>query len=290
MSVSATNGKSVEPIATSITNGTTRVPASSFRGIWPIEYPDSDGKPMSDNTRQARWIEMIWGNLKAMFRDRADVFVASNLMWYAVEDEPGEYAAPDVMLAFGRPKGDRGSYKQWEENDIPATVAFEILSPKNTEKEMDAKLLWYEDHGVEEYYVYDPDKNKLHIYQRGRAALVRVWDIAGYVSRRMGIRFEMTTPEMTVYRPTGERFLSFEELDADREAIKTRADDEERRADDEKRRADDEKRRADESERRVSSLQSRLARITELAQKMQSGQATPDEMAEFVRLAAPETP
>ena len=156
MSISATNGKPVKPIV----------------------YPESDGKPMADNTRQLQWIVTLLTNLVGMFRDRPDVFVSGNLMWYAVEDEPDEYVAPDVMVVFGRPKGHRGSYKQWEENDVPVTVAFEILSPKNTTKEMDDKLLFYEDHDVEEYYLYDPHKNTLRIYQRGRLALVLVQDIA----------------------------------------------------------------------------------------------------------------
>ena len=51
--------------------------------------------------------------------------------------------APDVMVAIGRPKGDRGSYKQWKENNQPPQVVFEILSPGNTEAEMDRKLLFY---------------------------------------------------------------------------------------------------------------------------------------------------
>ncbi len=32
------------------------------------------------------------------------------------------------MVVFGRPKGDRGSYKQWLENQIAPQVVFEILS------------------------------------------------------------------------------------------------------------------------------------------------------------------
>jgi Uma2 family endonuclease len=241
------------------TNGT--------RAVEPIVYPESDGKPMADNTKQMRWINMLSNNLEGMFHDQPDIFVACNLMWYAVEDEPEEYAAPDVMIAFGRPKGDRGSYRQWEENDIPVTVAFEILSPSNDRKEMIDKLLFYDSHGVEEYYVYDPEKNTLDIYRRGRAALVLVRDIVGYVSRRMGIRFEMTTPEMTVYRPNGERFLIPAEIEAERDAAT---------------------KRAEAAERRESLLLQRFARIAELAPKMQSGQATPDELAEFVRLTTPE--
>jgi Uma2 family endonuclease len=255
------------------TNGT--------RAVEPIVYPESDGKPMADNTKQMRWINMLSNNLEGMFHDAPDVFVACNLMWYAVEDEPEEYVAPDVMIAFNRPKGDRGSYRQWEENDVPVTVAFEILSPSNDRKEMIDKLLFYDSHGVEEYYVYDPEKNTLDIYRRGRAALVLVRDIAGYVSRRMGIRFQMTTPEMTVSKPNGERFLIPAEIEAERDAARKRAEAAERREGVEKQRADD-------AERRETLLRARFARIAELAPKMQSGRATPDELAEFARLTTPE--
>ena len=254
------------------TNGT--------KAVEPIVYPEDDGKPMADNTKQLRWIVTLFSNLEGMFRDRPDVFVSGNLLWYPVEGENEERAAPDVMIAFGRTKGDRGSYKQWEENDVPVTVAFEILSPSNDRKEMADKFLFYDEYGVEEYYVYDPIENTLEIYARGQATLVRNRDIAGYVSRKLGIRFEMTNPEMTVYRPNGERFLSPAEIDADRDASK-------KRAVDEKLQADADKKRADEAERRESLLLQRFARIAVIAQKMQGGQATPDDLAEFARLTTP---
>ncbi len=53
----------------------------------PIHYPDSDGKPMAENTKQARWIFTLYGNLSALFRDSADVFVAADNLWYPVEGE-----------------------------------------------------------------------------------------------------------------------------------------------------------------------------------------------------------
>ena len=46
---------------------------------------------------------------------------------------------------------------------------------------------------------------------RGQATLRLHRDIAKFVSPRLGIRFEMTEPEMTVYGPDGGRFLTFEE-------------------------------------------------------------------------------
>ena len=36
-----------------------------------------------------------------------------------------------AMVVFGRPKGYRGSYRQWEEGGIAPQVVFEILSPGN---------------------------------------------------------------------------------------------------------------------------------------------------------------
>jgi Uma2 family endonuclease len=89
-----------------------RVPESAPRAI---VYPDRDGRPMSDNTLQYRWIVTIEGNLELLFADRPDVFVAGDLLWYAVEGQPRVRTAPDALVAFGRPKGYRGSYRQWEE-------------------------------------------------------------------------------------------------------------------------------------------------------------------------------
>src|SRR5437016_2428062 len=96
-----------------------------------VEYPDSDGQPMADNTLQYEYITLIKGGLDIVFADVADVFVAGDLLWYAVEGEPTIRQAPDVLVAFGRPKGYRGSYRQWEEDNIPPQVVFEILSPGN---------------------------------------------------------------------------------------------------------------------------------------------------------------
>lgn len=226
----------------------------------PVVYPDSDGEPMSDNTKQGRWIIVLVDNLKALFRGRPDVFIANNHLWYPVEGEPGQRIGPDVMVVFGRPKGDRGSYKQWEEGGVPVTVAFEVLSPGNTEEEMRGKYLFYEEHGVEEYYVYDPDRNRLEAYLRRGSVFRRVHKVEGLVSPRLQVRFEPSAgAEMVVYHPNGEPFVAFEDL-AERYA-------------DERRRADDERRRADA-----------LARLVELGRKARRGTATAEELAELDRL------
>ena len=75
-----------------------------------VLYPDSDGKPMADNTKQARWIIVLFGNIAALFRDMANVFVAADLFWYPVRAQPGEEAkgaAPDVLVRSHRERSSR---------------------------------------------------------------------------------------------------------------------------------------------------------------------------------------
>src|SRR5687768_4537540 len=118
----------------------------------PIVYPESDGQPMAENTLQFRWIVTIQGGLDALFANDPNVFVAGDLLWYPVDGEPTIRQAPDAMVVFGRPKGERGSYRQWEEGGVAPQVVFEVLSPGNRAGEMTRKSLFYERYGVEEYY------------------------------------------------------------------------------------------------------------------------------------------
>src|SRR5262245_47547869 len=123
--------------------------------------PDSDGQPLSNNTPRMKWIVTLKRNLDALYRKDPNVFVGGDLLWYAVEDSPETQTAPGVMVVFGRPKGDRGSFKQWQEEGIAPQVVFDILSPGNSFKELLRKYLFYRRYGVEEYYLYDPEKQTL---------------------------------------------------------------------------------------------------------------------------------
>lgn len=180
-------------------------------------YPDCDGNPMADNTEQFRWIVIIKENLEILFAADPAVFVAGDLLWYPVQGSL-ERTAPDAMVVFGRPKGRRGSYRQWLEDAIAPQVVFEILSPGNkTRRGVDSlELKWdfYNMYGVEEYYIYDPDDWVLEGWLRQGGQLQRIQTLSSWVSPRLGIRFEWQLgQELQIYRPDGERFLSPMELD-----------------------------------------------------------------------------
>ncbi|NET45087.1 Uma2 family endonuclease [Okeania sp. SIO2B3] len=195
-----------------------------------IVYPDSDGQPIADNTIQFRWITVIHYNLAWLFADNTEVFVAGDLLWYPVENNRKLRQAPDVMVVFGVPKEDRGSYQQWKENNIAPQVVFEILSPGNTPKEMERKLLFYDRYGVEEYYLYDPQKNSLTGWLRSELFLERIDEINGVVSPRLGIRFELTTETLILYRPDEQPFTDYIEVQQQLEVSENRALEAESRA------------------------------------------------------------
>ncbi|MGF1518029.1 MAG: Uma2 family endonuclease [Nodosilinea sp.] len=196
-----------------------------------IDYPDSDGQPMADNTKQFRWIVVIKENLELLFADDPQMFVAGDLLWYPVEGDNTIRQAPDAMVVMGRPKGDRGSYRQWAEGGIAPQVVFEILSPGNRFGEMLRKLGFYDRYGVEEYYIYDPDKLELTGLQRGEAGLEVIDAIDGWVSPRLQIRFQMADSGLEIYRPDGQRFLTYTELGQLLEQERERAEQERERAD-----------------------------------------------------------
>jgi Uma2 family endonuclease len=193
---------------------------------------------MADNTVQFRWIMMLYHNLSWLFADNSEVFVAGDLLWYPVEGDNKTRQAPDVMVVFGVEKEDRGSYQQWKEKGIAPQVVFEIRSPGNRQKELDRKLLFYDRYGVEEYYLYDPDKNDLSGWLRSQEHLDVIEAVEDWVSPRLEIRFELSEETLQIYRPDGQRFLTPIEVEQRLQQATTELEQERQRAEQEHQRAE----------------------------------------------------
>ncbi|MET0099528.1 Uma2 family endonuclease, partial [Limnospira platensis] len=138
--------------------------------------------------------------------------------------------APDAMVAIGRPKGHRGSYRQWEEDNIAPQVVFEILSPGNRLAEMNRKFKFYERYGVEEYYIYDPERLDLAGWLHRDGELTMIEEMSGWVSPRLQIRFEFPPTGLELYYPDGRRFLTSVELHQQAQAAQQQAEESEQRA------------------------------------------------------------
>ena len=213
---------------------------------------------MSDNTLQFEWIVTLKGGIEALFRNDPNVFVAGDLLWYPVEGNNAVRAAPDVLVAFGRPKGHRGSYRQWEEDGLAPQVVFEVLSPSNRYREMLDKFRFYERYGVEEYYVFDPDNIELQGWVREGDSLIPVADIHGWTSPRLGVRFDLSSGDLQVFSPDGQPFETYVQVVERAELDRRLAEQQQQRAEQERQRAEQERQRAEQERQRVLQLESQL--------------------------------
>ncbi|MGL6096903.1 MAG: Uma2 family endonuclease [Fimbriiglobus sp.] len=252
----------------------------------PVVYPDSDGRPIADNPLQFRWIVTLKGNLDAMFADRYDVFVAGDHLIYAQTGNPKRRVAPDVYVAIGRPKGDRGSYKVWEEGGLFPQVVFEVRSPGNRAGKMAKKLAFYDRYGAEEYYDLDPDNQRLRAYIRIGGQLDEVEVGPLFVSPLLGIRFDQTRPEVVVRYPNGRPFLGFDEVIALRDDAERHARDAERHARDAEQQARDAVRHARDAERQAREAERRARDAERHARDAQQQAAAESSRADAAEVKA----
>jgi len=191
-------------------------------------YPDSDGQPMADNTKQYRWIVRLVSNLRNLLQGQT-AFVAGDLLWYPVQVDapPVPCQAPDAMVVLGRPDGDRGSYQQWKEDNIPPQVVFEIISPSNSATEISQKQAFYDRYGVLEMFFYDPDNFEFWGLTRQapdeRLVLLTRLNLP-WRSPTLGITFDMFEDGLALFYPNGERFKDPEELYQERNQTQRKLD------------------------------------------------------------------
>lgn len=99
---------------------------------------------------------------------------------------------------------------------IPPHVVFDVLVPGNRDEEMDRKFAFYQRYGVEEYYIYDPDTAEFFAYVRSGDVLEPINQVHGWVSPRLGTRFDLSGPELVIYRPDGRAFRTLFEMEDER--------------------------------------------------------------------------
>ena len=204
--------------------------ASRFLDQSSIEYPSSDGKPLADNTLQLRWILYLYSNLQWWFRER-QVFIAADLLWYPVQGEPKIAKAPDVMVAFDRPDGDRLSYKQWEEGDIAPQVVIEVLSSSNRALEMIEKQHWYARYGVQEFIIIDPDQKRfVPMLREGEHLVQSDFPPVKWQSPHLGIWLHQDGEELKVFFPDETPFKTLTESQLEAEKARSEAETQRKRA------------------------------------------------------------
>lgn len=124
---------------------------------------EEDEEDMAVHTAHDQISLDLRAGLERRYRDRGDVLVAHELLVYFDGAKPSRRSArrlsPDLLVAFGVPRRDRGSFTVWEEGRAPDFV-LEILSEgtwrKDMGEDMGEKVALYEAMGVREYFLFDP--------------------------------------------------------------------------------------------------------------------------------------
>lgn len=123
-------------------------------------YPESDGKPMAETDVHRDLLADLVATLRNYFQQQSDVYVSGNLLLYYVEGNPAKSFAPDVFVVRGVPKGPRRIYKLWAEGVAPQVI-IELTSRKTWREDLRTKWRLYEQLGVQEYFVFDPEYDYL---------------------------------------------------------------------------------------------------------------------------------
>ena len=226
-----------------------------------LVYPESDGKPMGETWYHVRAMLELHPVLEDFFRDRPDVFIATDMFWY-FEEGVTKSTAPDLMVIPGVGNHPRRSFFTWKEEGAVPAVIFEMASKGTWREDFGEKFDLYEARGVREYFIFDPEakyiRPRLQGFRLGPKGYRRIKAVAGSLPCELGFGVRPEGSMLRLIDPTTGQ------------PIPTRSE----KADEESRRAEDEKRRAEDEKRRADTLEAEVARLTALL-KSQSTGSTP---------------
>lgn len=147
-------------------------------------------------------IDLIHG-LEVYFRERADVYVSGNILMLYEEGDGNKHRSPDVLVALQVPRGERESYKIWEEGKAPDFIV-EVTSRSTRTEDMGEKKGLYALLGVTEYVVFDPLRDYL-------TPNLRAWRLEGgeylpvagnsFHSTTLGIEVRIVDDRLRVFDP-----------------------------------------------------------------------------------------
>jgi Uma2 family endonuclease len=156
-------------------------------------YPDSDGRFLGETDHHNLAMIELREGLTDHFAGRADVYVASNIIWYYKEGDPKSRRDPDVLVAKKVGKHRRRSFRTWEEKAIPCTL-FEIASRRTWRTDLGEKRQLYARLGVKEYFVFDPEGRYLDpVLQgfrlvKGQSVPMKPAADGSLISKELGLR------------------------------------------------------------------------------------------------------
>ncbi|MBI3363153.1 MAG: Uma2 family endonuclease [Chloroflexi bacterium] len=188
---------------------------------------------MAESDFQRKPLMYVIGSLDHFFRDRPDVYVSGDMFVYYERGVPESVVAPDVFVAIGVAKHDRGSYRLWEEGKAPDFV-MEITSESTRLKDQGMKRGIYALLNVREYFQFDPTGDYLKPPLLGLRLVdgnympihgIRLPDgILSLRSEVLGLDLRLEGDRLRLYNPaTGEKLLAHAEAEQARREAEAKA-------------------------------------------------------------------
>ncbi|MDE0086764.1 MAG: Uma2 family endonuclease [Candidatus Poribacteria bacterium] len=234
-----------------------------------IIYPESDGKPMAETELHRNALINALIILIEAFKDKPDVCVSGNMMMYYVEGDPKKSVSPDVFVSFGIGKKLRRTYRVWEEGKPPDFV-LEFSSEKTHRTDQNEKKLLYASIGVQEYFLYDPERQYLPTplmgfrLIEGKFVPIPADSDGSVMSATLNLKLRLRGNTLGFYDTVSSKWLETPAdtaaAQAEQEAV--RADEEAARADRETARADQEAEIRKQAEAEAARLREELERLT----------------------------
>jgi Uma2 family endonuclease len=241
-----------------------------------LEYPSSDGQPMAETDVHRDEMLAFIGSMQQRYRDRSDVYVAGNLLFYFEEGNPKARFSPDAFVVFGVHKHQRRTYKLWEEKVAPAFVL-----------EFSSRGTWLEDAGnkkalcarlgVTEYFLCDPEADYLNPPLQGYRLVdgeyrdIEPLETGALASEALGLILRFDGQRLRcIDAASGQPVLRIEEWSDATQRARDQAVAERRRAQAERRRAQAERQRADAEHQRAEAERERADRLADELRRLRA--------------------
>lgn len=228
-----------------------------------VEYPESDGQPMGETDLHRRVMqEDVIEVLEDVLAERPDAYVAGNNFLYWREGDPSACVSPDGYVVLGLSKGDRRTFKVWEEGGRTPDFVMEVTSNSTHADDRGRKKAIYEEVlQVPDYFLFDPTEDWIEgrlrgfTLEGGRYRELAPDSRGRLVSRVLGLELGVVDGRLRFFR-----LGAADPIPTRRERI-ARAERERGLAELERERADLERERADRAEAELERLRAEVRRL-----------------------------
>jgi Uma2 family endonuclease len=227
-----------------------------------LYYPESDGKPMAETDVHRKLMLDLITAVEWRFQEDPQLYVSGNLFVYYEEGDPQKVVAPDFFVVRRVPKRSRRIFKVWDEKHAPELV-IELTSRSTDLEDRGTKRAVYEQLGVKEYFIFDPEAKRLKaaafLFREGYFTPMpparSTRELLVFRSEVLGLELHARVGDLRWVDPaTGEALaIPMEAYERAKAAVEL-AEEERERAEREKARAEHEKARADRLEAELKRL------------------------------------